>query len=77
MELWEWVLWSFLVMLYVSCLVSLAVVTFRKGRYVLGGLGVIFPFLWLIGALLPAKPNSNWDEMAQRTAALEAVTKDP
>jgi hypothetical protein len=30
-----------------------AIMTFRKGHWVLGLIGFIFPILWLIGAILP------------------------
>jgi hypothetical protein len=33
----------------------LAVMTFRKGHWVLGLIGFILPILWLIGAVLPDK----------------------
>jgi uncharacterized membrane protein YbaN (DUF454 family) len=32
--------------------------TFQKGHVLLGILGIFLPFLWLIGAILPAKPGS-------------------
>jgi hypothetical protein len=34
--------------------------TFRKGYFVLGIFGIIFPFLWLVGAILPAKQGSQY-----------------
>jgi uncharacterized membrane protein len=41
--------------LYLVLLCTLAVMTFRKGHWVLGLIGIIFPFLWLVGAVLPPK----------------------
>ena len=41
--------------LYLVLIATLAVMTFRKGHWVLGLIGFIFPFLWLIGAILPDK----------------------
>jgi uncharacterized membrane protein len=41
--------------LYLVLLCTLAVMSFRKGHWVLGLIGFIFPLLWLIGAILPAK----------------------
>ena len=41
--------------LYLVLLCTLAVKSFRKGHWVLGLIGFIFPLLWLIGAILPAK----------------------
>jgi hypothetical protein len=41
--------------LYLVLIATLAVMTFRKGHWVLGLIGFIFPLLWLIGAVLPDK----------------------
>jgi hypothetical protein len=41
--------------LYLVLLFTVAVMTFRKGHWVLGLIGFIFPILWLIGAVLPAR----------------------
>jgi hypothetical protein len=41
--------------LYLVLLVTLAVLTFRKGHWVLGLIGFIFPLLWVIGAILPSR----------------------
>jgi len=40
--------------------------TFRKGYVALGIIGIFIPFLWLIGAILPAKRGSQY-ESAERT----------
>ena len=48
MPAWGW----FSIALYLVLLVTLGVVTFRKRHYVLFGLGIIFPILWLIGAVI-------------------------
>ena len=50
-----WFLGIGLGVLYLVLVVTLAVMTFRKGHWVLGLLGFILPFLWLIGAVLPSK----------------------
>ena len=39
--------------IYLVLLFTLAVLSFRKGHWVLGLFGFVFPLLWLIGALLP------------------------
>ena len=39
--------------LYLVLLFTLAIMTFRKGHWVLGLIGFIFPILWIIGAILP------------------------
>jgi hypothetical protein len=44
-----------LAVIYLVLLFTLAVMTFRKGHWVLGLVGFIFPLLWLIGAVLPDK----------------------
>jgi len=41
--------------LYLVLLFTLAVLSFRKGHWVLGLIGFIFPVLWVVGALLPGK----------------------
>lgn len=43
-------LWILLVVVYLTLLVTLGVMTFRKGHFVL--FGIIFPVLWIIGALM-------------------------
>ena len=50
-------LWAItLSIIYVVLLVTLGVLTFRKGHWVLGLIGFLFPVLWLLGAILPAPP---------------------
>lgn len=39
--------------LYLVLLFTLAVVTFRKGHWILGLIGIVFPILWIVGAVLP------------------------
>ena len=41
------------VILYLVLLITLGVITIRKGHWVLFIIGFFFPLLWLIGALLP------------------------
>jgi hypothetical protein len=41
--------------LYLVLFFTLALMTFRKGHWVLGLIGFIFPVLWLIGAILPSR----------------------
>jgi hypothetical protein len=41
--------------LYLVLLVTLAVLSFRKGHWVLGLIGFIFPLFWVIGAILPSR----------------------
>jgi hypothetical protein len=65
-----WAGWMFGVMfftLYVFCIFTVCVMTFQKGRTLLGIVGIFLPILWLIGAFLPAKKGSRY-ELAQEMA---------
>ena len=42
-------------LIYLLLLVVFAVLSFRKGHWVLGLIGFIFPILWIIGAILPGR----------------------
>jgi hypothetical protein len=46
---------STLAIIYVVLVLTLAVLSFRKGHWVLGLFGFIFPPLWLFGAILPTR----------------------
>ena len=39
--------------IYLVLLFTLAVLSFRKGHWVLGLIGFIIPLLWVVGAILP------------------------
>ena len=41
--------------IYLVLIFTLALMTFRKGHWVLGLIGFIFPLLWLIGAIMPRR----------------------
>ena len=46
--------WFFTIgIIYLVLLFTLAVLSFRKGHWVLGLIGFIFPVLWIVGAILP------------------------
>ena len=45
-------LWLLLAVVYFVLFVTLALTTLRKGHYLLFWLGIIFPLLWIIGALM-------------------------
>jgi len=49
----ETILMAILVVIYITCLFTVAVVTFRNGHWILGILGFFFPIFWLIGVILP------------------------
>jgi hypothetical protein len=41
--------------IYLVLLLVFAVLSFRKGHWVLGLTGFVFPILWMVGAMLPSK----------------------
>jgi hypothetical protein len=48
--------WGFtLGIIYLVLLFVFAVLSFRKGHWVLGLIGFVFPVLWIIGAILPSR----------------------
>jgi hypothetical protein len=57
----EGFLWLSLAAIYIACLFTVCALTFRKGHTLLGIVGIFLPILWLIGAVLPAKPGSSYD----------------
>jgi hypothetical protein len=48
---WGWFLT--LGIIYLVLLFTFAILTFRKGHWVVGLIGFVLPFMWLIGAVLP------------------------
>ena len=44
--------------LYVVLLLTLGVLTLRKGHWVMFIIGIFIPLLWLIGALIPARTQA-------------------
>jgi hypothetical protein len=60
----DWVLTSLFFVFYFFLLFTVCVMTFQKGHYVLGIIGIFIPFLWLIGAILPARQGSRY-QMAE------------
>ena len=44
--------WILLVTLYLTALFVLGLATLRKGHTILFWFGVLFPFLWIVGALM-------------------------
>jgi hypothetical protein len=41
------------VILYVVLMITLGVMTLRKGHWVMFIIGIFFPLFWLIGAIIP------------------------
>jgi hypothetical protein len=40
-------------LLYLVLLITLGVMTLRKGHWVMFVIGIVFPLFWLIGAVIP------------------------
>lgn len=51
-------LWILLGILYIAMFVLLGLATLRKGHYVLFFVGIIFPLLWIIGAVIAPAEGS-------------------
>jgi hypothetical protein len=51
--------WGFfaagMAVIYLVLVFTLALMTFRKGHWILGLIGFFLPFLWLVGAVLPSR----------------------
>ena len=62
------ILWTLLVVLYIALFVSLGMSTFRKGHQVLFWVGIIFPVLWIVGAIMP--PTARAEGTAERRRLL-------
>ena len=73
----EWFLSFTLFALYVACLFTVCVLTFKKGYTWLGIVGIFLPILWLIGAILPAKAGSRAqvEDSMRRQAQIERLTR--
>jgi len=41
--------------IYLVLMFVFAVLSFRKGHWVLGLTGFVFPLLWIVGAMLPSR----------------------
>jgi hypothetical protein len=46
-------MWWGLGVLYVVLLVTLGLLTLKKGHWVMFLIGIVFPLFWLIGAVIP------------------------
>jgi hypothetical protein len=73
----DWILSFSLFAIYIVCLFTVCWFTFKKGHWVLGIIGIIFPILWLIGAILPARPGSRYEieEGMRRQAQIQQMTQ--
>ena len=61
-------LWIVLAVLYITAWVTLGMTTLRKGHTVLFWVGIIFPVLWIVGAIMQPTPQV---AAAQARASLE------
>ena len=76
----DWIFTSFFFVLYFFLLFTVCVMTFQKGHYVLGIVGIFVPFLWLIGAILPARRGSRYqmaEEMRYQAMAQAPMGPQP
>ena len=62
MTLLDIILATILAVIFLACLFTVCALTFRKGYFLLGILGIFVPVLGLIGAILPAKPGSSYSQ---------------
>ena len=62
MTAFEWTSVFLFFALYLVMLLTICVLTFKKGHIVLGIVGIFFPIVWLIGAVIPAKPGSSYEK---------------
>jgi len=54
----ESLLLAILFVIYLTCIFTVAGITFRNGHWILGVLGIFFPVFWLIGVVLPPTPEA-------------------
>ena len=48
----ELILLALLTAIYVGCIFTVAIATFKNGHWILGILGMFFPVFWLFGAAM-------------------------
>ncbi|HEY7343301.1 MAG TPA: hypothetical protein VH591_20690 [Ktedonobacterales bacterium] len=66
----DWILSVTFIMLYFVMIFTVCFLTFQKGHWLLGIIGIFVPFLWLIGAIMPAKRGSRYEvQQAMREQA--------
>ena len=56
--MWYWT-GGLLGLLYFVLMITLGIITIRKGHWVMFIIGIFFPLLWIIGALMPPKNPLN------------------
>jgi hypothetical protein len=70
----EWTLGVMFFKVYIFCIFTVCMITFQKGRWLLGILGIFLPILWLIGAILPPRRGSKYD-IAQQSFYRQGATQ--
>jgi hypothetical protein len=73
----DWILSTTFIVLYFVMIFTVCFLTFQKGHIVLGIIGIFLPILWLIGAVLPAKPGSRYEiqQGIREQAQIEEMTR--
>ncbi len=46
------ILWMLIAVVYITLFITIALATLRKGHHLLFWVGIIFPVLWIFGALV-------------------------
>jgi hypothetical protein len=57
---------------YIMALFTVCRLTFAKGYTAVGIIGIFVPFLWLVGAILPAKPGSRFQVQTEMLRQAQA-----
>jgi NhaP-type Na+/H+ or K+/H+ antiporter len=65
MSFLEWFLLVILGVIYLTCIFTVAGITFRNGHWILGILGIFFPVFWLVGAVLPPTEAAVADDVLE------------
>jgi hypothetical protein len=71
----EWLPLGVFVILYAICLASVGTRTFAKGHTWLGVCGIVLPVLWVLGAVLPARPRTDVRPVRRRFQAIGGPTR--
>jgi hypothetical protein len=53
-----WGIGGGLLLLWIVLMVTLGIMTLRKGHWVMFIVGIFFPLFWIIGALIPPKRSA-------------------
>jgi len=62
MSFLELILLFILFAIYLTCIFTVAGITFRNGHWILGILGIFFPIFWLIGVVIPPTAEARLTE---------------